>query len=223
MEEAAPVSVSLRQSLSADDWASAALDALADAGMKGLAVEPLARRLGVTKGSFYWHFANRRALLKAALVLWEHRQTDEVLERAAREADPRLRLVRLFREADGSRRAGRLYLNLTGATENRLVAEVVRRVMEHRLGFLGDCYRDMGLAAEQARSRAVLAYSVFIGTLALRRDAPDMVPAGPKFREHLEHICVALIPGYRPAMLEIIEAGAGTCAPVEGEILQEDD
>ena len=217
------MSVSLRQSLSADDWAEAALNALADTGMKGLAVEPLARRLGVTKGSFYWHFANRRALLQAALELWERRQTDEVLERAARESDPRLRLLRLFREADGSRRAGRLYLTLTGATENRLVADVVRRVMEHRLGFLRDCYRDMGLGLEQAGSRAVLAYSVFIGTLALRRDAPDMVPAGPGYREHLEHICVALIPGYRPEMLETIEAGAAMPARDEGENLQEED
>ena len=49
--------------LSSADWEGAALDSLAEHGLAGLAVEPLARQLGVTKGSFYWHFADREALL----------------------------------------------------------------------------------------------------------------------------------------------------------------
>ena len=48
--------------LSANDWAEAALSAIAARGIEGVAIEPLARELGVTKGSFYWHFANRNAL-----------------------------------------------------------------------------------------------------------------------------------------------------------------
>src|SRR5690606_6770697 len=53
--------------LSAEDWAQAALDLIAEHGVASVAVEPLARRLGVTKGSFYWHFPSRDALLQAAL------------------------------------------------------------------------------------------------------------------------------------------------------------
>ena len=53
--------------LSAEDWAQAALDQIAEQGVASVAVEPLARRLGVTKGSFYWHFPSREALLVAAL------------------------------------------------------------------------------------------------------------------------------------------------------------
>src|SRR3546814_8458026 len=49
--------------LSAEDWAQAALDLIAEQGVSAVAVEPLARRLGVTKGSFYWHFPSREALL----------------------------------------------------------------------------------------------------------------------------------------------------------------
>ena len=59
------------QRLSADDWAQAALDMIAEQGVGSVAVEPLARRLGVTKGSFYWHFPSRDALLQAALERWE--------------------------------------------------------------------------------------------------------------------------------------------------------
>src|SRR5689334_11922394 len=60
-----------KTSLTAEDWADAALDALATGGLEAVAVEALARRLKVTKGSFYWHFGNRDELIKAALEAWE--------------------------------------------------------------------------------------------------------------------------------------------------------
>ncbi|MCO6441220.1 MAG: TetR/AcrR family transcriptional regulator [Nitrococcus mobilis] len=185
-----------RQSLTADAWAEAALEIIAESGFDTVAVEPLARRLGVTKGSFYWHFANRQALVQAALEQWERRETDEVLARVAQERDPRKRLARLFREADGSRRAGRLYLALTGAMENRPIQIVVRRVMDHRVEFLRECYVAMGLSASEAGQRAILAYSVFLGTLQLRRDAPEVIPADDEFHEYMHFIGEALIPGY---------------------------
>ena len=56
-----------RQSLSAENWIEAALDVISEGGVESVAVEPLARRLGVTKGSFYWHFPNRDALVGRAL------------------------------------------------------------------------------------------------------------------------------------------------------------
>ncbi len=62
--------------------------AIGHRGIEGVAVEPLARELGVTKGSFYWHFPNREALIVAALKRWETRETDEVLERVQQETDP---------------------------------------------------------------------------------------------------------------------------------------
>jgi AcrR family transcriptional regulator len=189
-----------RQTLSVRDWAEAALEVIAEKGIKGIAVEPLARRLGVTKGSFYWHFANRRALLQAALDLWEHQQTDEILDRVAQESDPRRRLARVFAEADGSRYAGRLYLALAGATENTLIQSVVRRVIERQTQFLWECYRDLGLDGQAARHKAVLAYSVFMGTLELRRDAPDTLPAGEAFHDYMHFVGEALIPGYERAL-----------------------
>jgi len=185
-----------RQTLSVRDWAEAALEVIAELGVKGVAVEPLARRLGVTKGSFYWHFANRRALLQAALELWEHQQTDQILARVEQESDPRRRLARVFAEADGSQYAGRLYLALAGATENKLIQTVVRRVIERQTEFLWRCYIDLGLDEQAARHKAVLAYSVFMGTLELRRDAPETVPAGDDFHEYMHFIGEALIPGY---------------------------
>jgi AcrR family transcriptional regulator len=67
--------------LNAQDWADAALIALRSSGAGGVAIEPLARALGATKGSFYWHYRNRKALLEAALGRWEAQETDAVIAR----------------------------------------------------------------------------------------------------------------------------------------------
>src|SRR5688572_23444507 len=89
-----------KQNLSAGTWAAAALDAMAAGGVDAVAVEPLARSLGVTKGSFYWHFANREALIKAALDLWEQRETVDVIAGLENEPDAYLRIVNLFKRAN---------------------------------------------------------------------------------------------------------------------------
>src|SRR3546814_12122575 len=80
--------IETKQNLTADCWAEAALDAIAGGGLDAVAVEPLARRLGVTKGSFYWHFANRDALLRAALQRWGQPETDDIVARIGPESEP---------------------------------------------------------------------------------------------------------------------------------------
>ena len=75
--------------LSAEDWALAALDVIAEQGLAAVAVEPLARRLGVTKGSFYWHFPSREALLVAALERWEKTEQETVFGQLEAVSDPR--------------------------------------------------------------------------------------------------------------------------------------
>jgi AcrR family transcriptional regulator len=55
---------------SREDWVDAAWHTLGEAGVDGVRIETLARRLGVTKGSFYWHFRNRQALIDALYDRW---------------------------------------------------------------------------------------------------------------------------------------------------------
>lgn len=84
--------------LGVEAWLSAGWAALAREGVQGVRVEPLAARLGVTKGSFYWHFSDRAALLEALLDHWEKRATGAVIERVERATeDPRERLYVLLR------------------------------------------------------------------------------------------------------------------------------
>ena len=72
--------------LSADDWVRAALDTMVDEGIGGVKIQRLCDRLGVTKGSFYWHFADRDALVAAALAVWEQQSTEARI--SALDADP---------------------------------------------------------------------------------------------------------------------------------------
>jgi AcrR family transcriptional regulator len=81
--------------LSAEDWALGALDVIAEQGLAAVAVEPLARRLGVTKGSFYWHFPSREALLVAALERWEKTEQETVFGQMESVSDPRVRFGRI--------------------------------------------------------------------------------------------------------------------------------
>ncbi|MCP2340269.1 TetR family transcriptional regulator [Actinomadura rupiterrae] len=153
--------------LSRDDWAAAALAALAEGGAGAVAVEPVAARLKASKSSFYWLFENRSALLDAALELWEREQTERVAARLAEIPDPadRLReLLRLALTAGG----GDLALRLTGETD-AAVLPVAARVTRRRLEFVEAAFRDLGMPAEQAGLRASGAYATYLGTAALAR------------------------------------------------------
>lgn len=193
------VNDAVRQSLSADDWAEAALDVMASGGLAAVAVEPLARRLGVTKGSFYWHFANREALLLAALRRWEAQETDEIIARAERLLDPYERIVQVFKQANSSVRAGRLNLALAASSDHPGVQSFVRRVSERRLAFLRQCYEALGLDAEQARQWSTFAYATFVGNLQVRRDLPESLPEGEAFSQYIRLMMRTLIPNPRRA------------------------
>jgi AcrR family transcriptional regulator len=185
---------SARQNLNAEQWAEAALDAMAAGGLEAVAVEPLARRLGVTKGSFYWHFPNRMALIKAGLALWEKNETDDALRGVADEPDPYERLVKLFKNVSSSYRSGRLYLALASASDDPVVGEVLHRVSARRMRYLYDCYRALGLDEPAAQLWTTFAYATFIGNQQLHRDAPDRFPEGQEFRDYFKLMIQALIP-----------------------------
>ena len=183
-----------KTSLTAEAWAEAALDAVAGGGLDAVAVEPLARRLKVTKGSFYWHFGNRDELIKAALDLWEQRETVDVISGLEDEPDPYQRIVNLFKRANASYKAGRLYLALAAASDDVRVNQVVQRVSKRRLAYLEQCYRALGMDASEAPLWATFAYATFIGNQQVHRDTPAKFPAGSKFREYFKLMLRTLIP-----------------------------
>ncbi len=162
--------------LSKQDWLTAALTALAEGGVGAVAVEPLAQRLGMTRGSFYWHFADRNALLREALEWWEQQGTDAVIERVTEIADPRQRLRTLFRIAITEDPTSGLEPALVAHADDPVVAPVLHRVTQRRVAFLTDGYTELGLPPTQARHQAVVAYAAYVGWVQLRRATPSAVP-----------------------------------------------
>ena len=186
-------------SLSRTDWTDAALSALAHDGLAGVAVQPLARTLGATKGSFYWHFADRSALIAATLELWEQRETIEVIERIQAIDDPRERLVALGRGAYAGAAAGNAHAAVLAAATDPRVAPVLERVTRVRLAFLRGLYHDLGLDEDEATRGARLAYALYLGIGELRRADPDGDPSDAGLDAYLTLAVDSVIPPVAPA------------------------
>jgi AcrR family transcriptional regulator len=179
--------------LSTADWEAAALDALAENGLAGVAIEPLARHLGVTKGSFYWHFADREALLAAALTHWEKSHTERVIDEAEAVRDPRERLAHLIGRVLAGGRSDRIHIALASA-KHPLVRETLARVTHRRLVYLESCYVELGQPRREAKRSALLAYVAYVGLVHLRLEAPEELPAREAFAAYVEHLIGKLVP-----------------------------
>jgi AcrR family transcriptional regulator len=159
-----------KQLLSRQDWTSAALEALAESGVDGVAVDRLAKRLGASRGSFYWHFRDRRELIDAALAQWEQQDTTDLIPPIEAIGDPVERLRTVFREVY-ERPVDRIELALASVADEPLVAPAVARVTRTRLEFLRGIFRDLGLREDEAAERAWLAYAFYIGHHQLGRNS----------------------------------------------------
>lgn len=178
--------------LTASDWAEAALQLIAEKGLGALTVSTLASRLGVTKGSFYWHFSSRSELLAAALARWEQRATSENITGLNAVADTRRRLELMLEAASQPPRSRSLYAALAEAAEDPVVRKVLNRVASVRVDYLEQCYRDLGFSPAAAKSHAVFAYAAYRGLVQLAHEAPAALPTD--WQAYLDVIRTALVP-----------------------------
>jgi AcrR family transcriptional regulator len=180
--------------LTRTDWAQAALVAIGEGGLGAVAVEPLAAQLGVTKGSFYWHFANRAALINAALERWERMHTDAVIRLVDAQPDPRARLERLLRLVVGVTPEDHIEMSLLASADDPHVAPVLDRVTEQRIAYVSSLYEQLGHPRAEARRRGVLAVSAYLGHLQLARAAPGALPQSEtEWRRHLDTMVATLL------------------------------
>lgn len=149
--------------LEAADWVNRGLEVLAERGIDGVRVEVLAKHLEVTKGSFYWHFKDRPALLDAMLQEWRRRATLGIIERLeSTHEPPAKRLARLLRLQFDAKHAEigaeiELSVRLWGRHDEK-AGRVLQEIDELRLRYIGRLLEELGLAKEAARARAVLIY-----------------------------------------------------------------
>ena len=144
-------------------WVDEGLRALAAGGPEAVRIEPLARALGVTKGGFYWHFDDRRALLDEILDAWERALVDEVIERVeAGGGDERAKLWRLSRLATDE--AARADLAVRDwARRDRAVARRLRRADNRRMDYMRSLFRSFCADEADVEARCLLAFSLWIG------------------------------------------------------------
>jgi AcrR family transcriptional regulator len=166
---------STRSALSPIDWVHAAFRALARGGVDAVAVEPIAAELGATKGSFYWHFKNRDALVTAVLDEWEQRLTEAVIERLERSPNPADRLRKLMAasfEITPPDRAAELAL--LAHNDDDGIRRRVRDVIDRRVKYMARQLEALGWLPVPALDRALLLSYLYVGYLQMAQVTPSL-------------------------------------------------
>jgi AcrR family transcriptional regulator len=152
--------------LSVEDWIQAGFAILTDSGPNALRVDALCDRLGVTKGSFYWHFADLPAYRTALVEAWgELQDADRQRFENMRDVEPRQRL-RYMMEAVVTpqhyalERAMRVW-----AMADETVSDSVRKSDRRVLRAVLQAFVDCGFESEEAGMRAMAFFAAGMGLL----------------------------------------------------------
>jgi AcrR family transcriptional regulator len=152
--------------LDAQAWIAGALEALAQRGIDAVRVEPLAKALAVTKGSFYWHFTDRRALIEAMLSQWSEGRIAAIREQAAQAPEPALalrKLVELYTKRSNARGLA-IELAIRALARNDAgAAFAVQAVDAERLRHVASLFVRLGYGSREAEARAVMVYAYLFG------------------------------------------------------------
>lgn len=147
------------------DWVAAATEMLVDQGIDAVRVDVLAKRMNVTRGSFYWHFKDRAGLLQAVLQAWREKTTETLtqrLEGAHTDARQQLRdVLSLPHRGRAAVRAARIELAIRAwARRDDTARQFVDESDARRIAYIAQVFSSLGFAAAEARHRAVMAYSL---------------------------------------------------------------
>ncbi|SDJ15979.1 transcriptional regulator, TetR family [Paraburkholderia steynii] len=150
--------------LTPDDWIRAAAEVLVDKSVDAVRVEVLSKNLGVTRGSFYWHFKDRDDLLSHLLVKWRDTATEQIIDRfEKRNIKPRelLRdLLALPFHGEAAQVAASTELAIRGwARRDEIARQFVDEVDGKRLSYIAQCFSALGFDIAESRKRAFALYS----------------------------------------------------------------
>lgn len=168
MTAVTPDTAAARTPLTPDDWIAAATEVLVDQGIDRVRVDLLASALGVTRGSFYWHFRDREDLLRRVLQAWRAQATENLTARLERaHADPMEQLrdvISLPFRGRAAARAARIELAIRAwARRDEMARHAVDEADAARIGYIAQIFSSLGFGILEARSRAFLLYAYVVG------------------------------------------------------------
>jgi AcrR family transcriptional regulator len=157
--------------LSAKDWLDQGLRTLATRGFTALKAEPLAKAMGVSRGSFYWHFADIGAFHAAILKHWREVAAEQIIANLEAASDHDNPLLLLLRRTFGARLSLEKAVR-TWATVDPAARAAVQAIDRRRLGYVESLFKRSGVPPGVARSRAQIFYWAFIGFALSDRPLP---------------------------------------------------
>ncbi len=166
-----------RTPLGRAEWITAAIDTLAEQGIDGLRIEALARRCGVTKGSFYWHFRDRRELAEAVLAEWQTGRLADLEHHASAGPGEAQALLQDIVDRYATRRNQRgIAIELAirdWARRDAQAAAVVEAVDHARLEGARQLLLSCGVPENEAKARSLLLYAYIFGQTLMLCDGYD--------------------------------------------------
>ena len=148
--------------LSAKDWLDQGLETLAESGFTALKAEPLAKAMGVSRGSFYWHFADISAFHAAILTHWRDVAAEQVIANLEAMSNTDNPLPVLLRQAFSGRRALEQAVRSWAAVDP-VARRAVQATDRRRLRYVEKLFERSGVAPAVARARAQIFYWAFVG------------------------------------------------------------
>ncbi|MBL0422366.1 TetR/AcrR family transcriptional regulator [Ramlibacter sp. AW1] len=153
--------------LTPERWIEAAIEVLVVEGIDHVRVDTLAADLGVTRGSFYWHFRDRDDLLRRVLQAWRAQATVDLTARLeGGERDPREQIrdvLTLPFRGRSAARAARIELAIRAwARRDDTARFAVDEADAARLAYIAQLFSALGFALSEARTRAALVYGFIV-------------------------------------------------------------
>lgn len=147
-----------------EDWLRAGLEVLQERGIHGVKVVHIAKRLGVTSGSFYWHFNGLPDLQNGLLEYWEHQLTDAVIVAAKSfPGPPTERILTLMHQVIVEDAAAIDQTISVWSRSDPAVREVYQRTLHKRFDFARWMFEEAGFTSQQALARGRLMVVYLMG------------------------------------------------------------
>lgn len=161
--------------LTSEVWTAAAFEVFTRDGLQAISIEALAKQLGATRGSFYWHFHSRDDLIDSILTQWRHAAT-EAQQRLREITDPRERLRAFLSESISNLDYGKREIDLLSLMDNPMVRAAVEEHTLARTEFVEEALIEAGHAPRDAHTEAIQSWALWIGAYQLATTMPQLVP-----------------------------------------------